>query len=46
MNKFCKRIQSDMSNLYSTISSVNGRRINYSMAIIKGKNREFGQCDI
>ena len=39
-------MQADMFNLYPTIGEVNGRRSNYSMAIIKGEKREFGKCDV
>ena len=41
-----KRMQADMYNLYPAIGEVNGRRSNYSMAIIKGEKREFGKCDV
>ena len=41
-----KRMQADMYNLYPAIGEVNGRRSNYSMAIIEGEKREFGQCDV
>jgi len=40
--KGCKR----MFNLYPAIGEVNGRRSNYSMAILKGEKREFGKCDV
>jgi len=46
MNKEYKRMQADMYNLYPAIGEVNGRRSNYSMAIIKGEKREFGKCDV
>ena len=39
-------MQADMFNLYPAIGEVNGRRSNYSMAIIKGEKREFGKCDV
>ena len=39
-------MQADMYNLYPAIGEVNGRRSNYSMAIIKGEKREFGGCDV
>jgi deoxyribonuclease-1 len=39
-------MQADMYNLYPAIGEVNGRRSNYSMAIIKGEKREFGKCDV
>ena len=35
-----------MYNLYPGIGEVNGRRSNYSMAIINGEKREFGKCDV
>jgi deoxyribonuclease-1 len=38
--------QADMYNLYLKIGEVNGRRSNYSMAIINGEKREFGKCDV
>ena len=46
MNKEYRRMQADMYNLYPAIGEVNGRRSNYSMAIIKGEKREFGKCDV
>ena len=46
VNKEYKRMQADMFNLYPAIGEVNGRRSNYSMAIIKGEKREFGKCDV
>jgi len=42
MNKEYRRMQADMFNLYPAIGEVNGRRSNYSMAIIE----EFGKCDV
>ena len=39
-------MEADMYNLYPAIGEVNGRRSNYSMAIIPGEAREFGQCDV
>ena len=39
-------MQADMFNLYPAIGEVNGRRSNYSMAIINGEKREFGKCDV
>ena len=41
-----KRMQADMFNLYPAIGEVNGRRSNYSMAILNGEKREFGKCDV
>ena len=39
-------MQAEMFNLYPAIGEVNGRRNNYSMAIIEGEKREFGECDV
>jgi len=39
-------MQADMHNLFPAIGEVNGRRSNYSMAIIPGEKREFGKCDV
>ena len=39
-------MQADMYNLYPAIGEVNGRRSNYTMAIIEGEKREFGKCDV
>ena len=46
MNEEYRRMQADMFNLYPAIGEVNGRRSNYSMAIIRGEKREFGKCDV
>tara|TARA_B100000579_G_scaffold434117_1_gene454290 strand:- start:383 stop:1099 length:717 start_codon:yes stop_codon:yes gene_type:complete len=46
VNKEFRRIQADMFNIYPAIGEVNGRRSNYSMSIIKGEKREFGECDV
>ena len=46
MNEEYRRMQADMFNLYPAIGEVNGRRSNYSMAIIKGEKREFGKCEV
>ena len=46
VNEEYRRMQADMYNLYPAIGEVNGRRSNYSMAIISGEKREFGECDI
>ena len=35
-----------MYNIYPTIGEVNALRSNYSMDIIKGEKREFGECDV
>ena len=45
-NEEYRRMQADMFNLYPAIGEVNGRRSNYSMAIIEGEKREFGKCDV
>ncbi len=39
VNKEYRRMQADMFNLYPAIGEVNGRRSNYSMAIINGEKR-------
>ena len=46
INEEYSRMQSDMFNLYPAIGEVNGRRSNYSMGIIEGEKREFGECDV
>jgi deoxyribonuclease-1 len=46
VNEKYRKIQADMYNLYPEIREVNGRRSNYSMAIINGEKREFGKCDV
>ncbi|MDC0229596.1 endonuclease [Deltaproteobacteria bacterium] len=46
INQEYRRMQADMFNLYPAIGEVNGRRSNYSMAIIEGEKREFGKCDV
>jgi deoxyribonuclease-1 len=46
VDKQYRRMQADMFNLYPAIGEVNGRRSNYSMAIIDGEKREFGKCDV
>ena len=46
INAEYRRMQADMFNLYPAIGEVNGRRSNYSMAIIEGEKREFGKCDV
>ena len=46
INEEYRRMQADMFNLYLAIGEVNGRRSNYSMAIIAGEKREFGKCDV
>jgi deoxyribonuclease-1 len=46
INEEYRKMQADMFNLYPAIGEVNGRRSNYSMAIIEGEKREFGKCDV
>jgi deoxyribonuclease-1 len=46
VNEKYRTYQADMYNLYLKIGEVNGRRSNYSMAIINGEKREFGKCDV
>jgi len=46
INEEYRRMQADMFNLYPAIGEVNGRRSNYSMAIIEGEQRDFGKCDV
>ena len=46
VNEKYRRMQADMYNLYPAIGEINGRRSNYSMAIINGEKREFGKCDV
>jgi deoxyribonuclease I len=41
-----RRMESDMHNLFPAIGEVNGDRSNYSMAIIPGEARLYGQCDV
>ncbi len=38
-------MQADMFNLFYAIGDVNGRRSNYSMAIIEREKSEFGECN-
>ncbi|MCP4137961.1 MAG: endonuclease I [bacterium] len=46
VNRQFKYMQADMYNLYPAIGEVNGARSNYSMAMIPGEERRFGDCDI
>ena len=46
VNEKYRTYQADMYNLYLKIGEVNGRRSNYSMAIINGEKMEFGKCDV
>ena len=46
VNREFKRMEADMFNLYPSIGEVNGLRSNYSMAIIEGEVRKFGECDV
>ena len=46
MNEGYRRMQADMFNLYPAIGEVNGRRSNYSMAIIKGEKENSGNVTL
>jgi deoxyribonuclease-1 len=46
VNEEYRRMQADMFNLYPAIGEVNGRRSNYSMALIKGAKRDVGTGDV
>jgi len=46
VNREFKLMEADMYNLFPAIGELNGRRSNYSMAIIEGEKREFGKCDV
>ncbi|MBW2186709.1 MAG: endonuclease [Deltaproteobacteria bacterium] len=39
-------MQADMHNLVPAIGELNGRRSNYSFAMLTGESREFGTCDM
>jgi deoxyribonuclease-1 len=39
-------MEADMYNLYPAIGELNGLRSNYSMAMIDGEQRTYGQCDV
>ena len=39
-------MQSDMHNLQPAVGEVNGDRLNYVMAELKGEPREYGKCDV
>jgi deoxyribonuclease-1 len=41
-----RRMEADMYNLYPAIGELNGLRSNYSMAMIDGEQRTYGQCDV
>jgi deoxyribonuclease-1 len=41
-----RHMEGDLHNLQPAVGEVNGRRSNYSMAMIEGERREFGQCDV
>lgn len=40
------RMEADLYNLVPAIGEVNGNRSNYSMAMISGEKRKYGQCDV
>ena len=46
INEEFRRMQADMFNLYPAIGEVNEKRSNFSMTMIEGEKREFGECDI
>ena len=39
-------MEADLYNLFPVIGEVNGDRSNYSMAVIAGEDRSYGQCDL
>jgi deoxyribonuclease-1 len=41
-----RAMEGDLHNLQPVVGEVNGRRSNYSMAMLPGEVREFGQCDV
>jgi deoxyribonuclease-1 len=46
MVKLFRYMESDLYNLQPAIGEVNGLRSNYSMEMIPGEKREFGDCDV
>jgi deoxyribonuclease-1 len=44
VNPEYRLMQADMYNLYPAVGEVNGRRSNYSMAMIPGNQYRFGDC--
>jgi deoxyribonuclease-1 len=46
MVKFFRFMEADLYNLQPAIGEVNGLRLNYSMEMIPGEKREFGECDV
>ncbi len=46
INTIYRHMQSDMYNLRPAVGEVNGRRSNYSFAMIEGEKREFGSCNM
>lgn len=45
-NETFRRMEADLYNLLPAIGEVNGNRSNYSMAIIPGEIRKYGDCDV
>lgn len=45
-NKTFRRMEADLYNLVPAIGEVNGNRSNYSMAMIPGEVRKYGDCDV
>jgi deoxyribonuclease I len=46
INRKFKHMEADLYNLVPAIGEVNGNRSNYSMAIIPGEKRNYGNCDV
>lgn len=46
VNLAYRYMQADLFNLQPAIGEVNGRRSNYSFAMIEGEKREFGACNM
>jgi deoxyribonuclease-1 len=44
--KLFRLMEADLYNLQPAIGEVNGLRSNYSMEMIPGEKREFGDCDV
>jgi len=44
VNSVYRYMQADMYNLYPAVGEVNGKRSNYSMAMIAGGQYSFGEC--
>jgi len=45
-SKEFRRMEADLYNLVPAIGEVNGNRSNYSMAMIPGEIRKYGECDV